>query len=283
MSALLWALESTGISACQVQPGRRHGFVFGDFTPVYNEFKLLPDLVETAARDLDVVYTFYFERATQYYVFNIVVPTTILTFVSFGTFLLDLRVSERLSFGMALALVMVAQQIITTELLPVSDERLWIDKFVGWSFYWVIFGLVESVIVGYIFFVREDSEPPLGGAATIQNTETMQNTSIVADDGIPGEHTELQNDANGTSQEPQIASYTTPKPTLKQRLKMFKPREKGNAPQRLPQWVYNLPLRKVDHVCFFFSLGTYVTYLIVMFVTIPQWGKGVDPSFDLDE
>jgi hypothetical protein len=26
----------------------------------------------------------------------------------------------------------------------------------GWSFYWVIFGLVESVFVGYLFFIRQD-------------------------------------------------------------------------------------------------------------------------------
>ena len=103
-------------------------------------------------------YTFYFERAKTYYVTNIVIPTTILTFVSFGTFLLDLRVGERLSYGMALALVVVAQQIATGGTIPISNERLWIDKFIGWSFYWVIVGLVESVFVGYLYFLRQDVE-----------------------------------------------------------------------------------------------------------------------------
>jgi hypothetical protein len=65
-------------------------------------------------------------------------------------------VGERLSYGMALALVVVAQQIATAGMIPVSNERLWIDKFIAWSFYWVIVGLLESVFVGYIFFLRED-------------------------------------------------------------------------------------------------------------------------------
>jgi hypothetical protein len=57
---------------------------------------------------------------------------------------------------MALALVVVAQQILTTGLAPVSNQRLWLDKFVGWSFYWVLFGVVESVLIGFLFYVRED-------------------------------------------------------------------------------------------------------------------------------
>lgn len=47
--------------------------------------------------------------------------------------------------GWLLALVVVAQQIATSGMIPVSNERLWIDKFVGWSFYWVFVGLLESV------------------------------------------------------------------------------------------------------------------------------------------
>lgn len=43
-------------------------------------------------------------------------------------------------------------ELVTTELLSVRDERLWIDKFAGWSFHCIKFGLVEAVIVGYISF-----------------------------------------------------------------------------------------------------------------------------------
>jgi hypothetical protein len=75
---------------------------------------------------------------------------------SFFTFLLDLRVGERLGFGMALALVVVAQQIVTSGLTPISNQRLWLDKFVAWSFYWVLFGVIQSVCIGFLYYIRED-------------------------------------------------------------------------------------------------------------------------------
>jgi hypothetical protein len=57
---------------------------------------------------------------------------------------------------MALTLVVVAQQLLTFELIPISNMRLWIDKFVGWSFYWVLLTLLESVGIGFMWYLRED-------------------------------------------------------------------------------------------------------------------------------
>ena len=57
---------------------------------------------------------------------------------------------------MALALVVVAQQIITSGMISVSDQALWLGKFVARSFYWVLVGVVESVIIGFLFYLRED-------------------------------------------------------------------------------------------------------------------------------
>ena len=95
-----------------------------------------------------------------------------------GTYLLDLRVGERLGYGMSLALVVVAQSITTVGMIPVSNERLWLDKFIGWSFYWVIVGLVESVLVGYLYFLREDK-----AAHVTPNDENSMNGDPSAQDG----------------------------------------------------------------------------------------------------
>ena len=136
------------------------GLSIGPFQSTYSQYKLVPggSKAEINSYGRQVTFTFYFSRAQQHYVFNIIIPTIILTFISFGTFLLDIRTGERLGYGLTLALVVVAQQIITADLLPVSSEKLWIDKFGAWSFYFVIFGLLESVIIGYIHFLREDAE-----------------------------------------------------------------------------------------------------------------------------
>jgi hypothetical protein len=290
------------------------GFHFGDFSPTYNEFKLILDLVETRNNKTDSVisYVFYFERATEYYLFNIVIPTAILTYVSFGTFLLDLRVGERLSFGMALALVLVAQQIVTGDLLPVSNESLWIDKFVGWSFYWVIFGLVESVVVGYVFFLREDFPDPEPVVSTRDEPRIVEENEEELEVDTPnGTQSNRDDIFDQTPHDPNLFSDQSPSEydrvvapdeegfprqaplTLKQRIMRTR---SGRNPMKwvpmrwvpmrwvprllsLPRWVYTFPLRRVDHVCFFLSTITYTIFIIAMFVSVPKWGQGIDPIF----
>ncbi|CAB9509679.1 receptor subunit alpha-type acr-16 [Seminavis robusta] len=139
------------------------GLLQGKFEPTFNEYLPVPELSEsgTAFDGVVLYFNLFYRRSQKYYVNNLLIPTIILTYVSMGTFLLDLRVGERLSYGMALTLVVVAQQIATGGSIPISNERLWIDKFIGWSFYWVIVGLVESVIIGYIYFLREDKAAQL--------------------------------------------------------------------------------------------------------------------------
>jgi len=131
---------------------------FGMFDTTYNEWNVIPELGEMGYTMGVIYYNIYFKRATQHYVQNVVVPTIILTYLSFLVFLLDMRVGERLGFGMALALVVVAQQIVTAGMTPISDHRLWLDRFTHYSFFFVLIGVVESVLIGFLYFIREDNE-----------------------------------------------------------------------------------------------------------------------------
>ena len=205
-------------------------------------------------------------------------PTTILTYVSFGTFLLDLRVGERLSFGMALTLVIVAQQIVTSGLLPVSNAYLWIDKYVSWSFYWVIFGLVESVAIGYLFFIRED--------LTIQHRPQPEDSQVPANP----EQQVVDNDDPDTPQASDPAAShvsdisnvgQSPVSTLKQRLNPPAFSKRIWMPKFLciSKWAQKWPLRSIDHTCFFLATFTYTIFVIVMFLTVPRWGSNVDPTY----
>ena len=110
------------------------------------------------------------------------------TLLSFGMFLLDLRVGERLAFGtyacwelvteqlstalfcssqerfshscaffllytgVSLLLVIIAQGILTAGLLPICGERLWIDQLTSTSMFWVLGALAESILVAHFFF-----------------------------------------------------------------------------------------------------------------------------------
>jgi hypothetical protein len=274
------------------------GLSFGDFKPSYNQFVVVPELSEHGISESSAAmfYTFYFRRARSYYVFNIIIPTTILTFVSFGTFLLDLRVGERLSYGVSLAVVVVAQQIVTKDLIPVSDERLWIDRFVGWSFYWVIFGLVESVFIGYLFFIRDDFEREPVHAEEAAGDKDAGHAFAELDEGnevagdqpgshleqIPEDSTTPADKRNGwePSRSLSFANFRqTLRRTRSRRKESITSRKRDKKPGPLPNCFYHYPLRRIDHFCFFSATITYIIFLICMFSTRSFWGQNVDPVY----
>eukprot|EP00934_Nitzschia_sp_Nitz4_P007556 Nitzschia sp. Nitz4//scaffold240_size29840//23179//24423//NITZ4_008021-RA/size29840-augustus-gene-0.28-mRNA-1//1//CDS//3329543759//7546//frame0 len=275
------------------------GIQFGQFEVVYNEYLPVPELSKFGriGDSGTLFYTFFFRRAKHFYIFNIVIPTTILTYVSFGTFLLDLRVGERLSYGMALALVVVAQQIVTSDLIPVSNERLWIDKYVGWSFYWVVAGLVESVCVGYFFFKFHDTQESLKSLA--ENGSTTQTPGNHVNEA---EHLDVSQDhealPEGAAREPH--SKNTPYYSKKRidetsgatlKLQCIQERSSNGTPRRstvemsaasisITQWNCGLiSLRRVDELCFVLTITTYTIFVIAMFVTVDRWGEKNDISF----
>ena len=138
--------------------------LYGPFNDAYSEFSVIPERGEigTFNDGIGIYYNVYFQRASNQYVVNIVLPTMVLTFLSFFSFLLDVRVGERLGFGLTIALVVVAQQILTSEMLPVSTRPLWMHYFTFISFYFVIVAIIQSVIVGYLYYLREDRREKRG-------------------------------------------------------------------------------------------------------------------------
>jgi len=142
----------------EIDPTKENGISFGNFEPTYNEYVI--DATKSYGDKDDVsgylYFNLYFDRAARFYVLQIVIPTILLTYLSFLAFFLDLRIGERLSFAMALAVVIVAQQIITSDRLPVSRAPLWIDTLVVYSFYWLVLVMVESVVIGFLYFLQED-------------------------------------------------------------------------------------------------------------------------------
>lgn len=224
-----------------------------------------------------------------------------------GTFLLDLRVGERLSYGMALALVVVAQQIATGGLVPVSNERLWIDKFIGWSFYWVVVGLVESVFVGYLYFMREDKyakakdspgtpKPLYDGLSKSKFEEAVDTegeqermNSSVSQPNINGEN-KVQSDLNasndnqgktGTVDGEAAERNQSKRLTFKLQLQETASKEnvgptmqhQNEAISKYWRWVYTISLRRMDRFFFFLTLISYTIFLLAMFFTVPLWGE----------
>lgn len=134
-------------------------FFVGVFDETFNKWTLVPELSNQgyAMNEEVLYYDFFFQRSIRHYLTNIMLPTVILTYLSFLTFLLDVRIGERLGFSVALTLVVVAQQIVTTDLTPISNQRLWLDKFITYSFYFVLIGVIQSVWIAFLHFLRMDN------------------------------------------------------------------------------------------------------------------------------
>lgn len=166
-----------------------------------------------------------------------------LTYLSFFTFLLDMRVGERLGFGMALALVIVAQQIVTTDLSPVSNQLLWLDKFVAWSFYWVLFGVLQSVIIGFMFYIQEDKlekEEKTERRSMLLQLEDLKRAEEAAEESV----------ALADGQEGDVSQKN----------------ETKSAPKK--GCLYTASLRKIDLISLAFAVATYTAYVIIMFSTV---------------
>jgi len=221
--------------------------LFGGFETTYNEWRVVPERGEqgTAFDGMAIYYNIYLKRSTQHYIQNIVIPTIILTYLSFFTFLLDLRVGERLGFGMALALVVVAQQIVTSGMTPISDQRLWLDKFVGWSFYWVLVGVIESVLIGFLFYVREDK---------------------AAKDEAKDKAKRQQQYANAEELEPlSMGTIEETKPTGTDSEPISAKDSFIVAVWNLV--IYKMPIRKVDILALIGCTLTYTIFIVIMFST----------------
>ncbi len=63
-------------------------------------------------------------------------------------------------------------------MIPVSTKTLWVNKFIAWSFYWVLFTLVQSVIVGYIYFLKEDFQA--------EEEEIRKSSAVPVENGVAG-------------------------------------------------------------------------------------------------
>jgi hypothetical protein len=250
---------------------------FGPFDVTYNEWGVVPELSEHVRRIAATVpfLNLYFQRATRYYLQNIVTPIIILTYLSFFTFLLDLRIGERVGFGMALALVIVAQQIVTSGLSPVSNQRLWLDKFVGFSFYWVIAGVIQSVIIGFLYYVREDrnsrleqekddgeTEPFLGN---IENGANDQETVLPQ---TPSKLNPLESIKTVDHNENDRQNDSTLNELAVTDSNNISKDETQSTERCCEGCLYTISFRRIDLISLAIAFVTYTIFVILMFITV---------------
>jgi len=193
---------------------------------------------------------------------------------------------------MALALVIVAQQIVTSGLLPVSDQKLWLGEFMSLSFYWVFVSVIQSVLVAFLYYIRVDHQ----AKKESKNIELMHSNArgsimlqaVAAKIRLRAVSAAAEHDADSAKAEeermlpyqhdkeqnipPETLSLAVEAPEEQNSLTQQHDKAQNIPPaslssQQKDSWFYTFSLRKFDAFCFVFAVVTYTTFIVVMFMT----------------
>ncbi|XP_066292579.1 neuronal acetylcholine receptor subunit alpha-10-like [Branchiostoma lanceolatum] len=95
----------------------------------------------------DVTFVLEFQRKSTFYVFNLLLPCLLLTFLMSTMFYLPLETGEKLSFGVSILLAIVVFQLVLNEVLPESEDLPWIGRYVILAMIMMSVSLSLSVMV----------------------------------------------------------------------------------------------------------------------------------------
>jgi len=108
-------------------------------------------------------YRLKFQRAWSFYKEKLIAPQVAAASVSWLTFWMHPEVGERIGFGITLLLTSVAFDWVAAGFMPVCDEKMMLMILTRWVSIFIIFSLVESTVVLYIYhwkaWVLEDFTP----------------------------------------------------------------------------------------------------------------------------
>jgi len=117
----------------------------------------------TARRDITIynccpdpfptlIYMIEFTRANYFYQIKLFLPSIMITLVSFWTFWMDPAIGERLGFGITVMLAVITNDIVATEMMPITDASLLMDYVSLICYLFSMCGLVESAVVLNLYY-----------------------------------------------------------------------------------------------------------------------------------
>ena len=91
------------------------------------------------------------KRSSTPYTRGLVLPYVAITFMSFTTLWLDPDCGERIGYSATLFLSLIAVDFIASDMLPKTNEYLWIEVLSGWSMFLCALTLMTSVLSLYFY------------------------------------------------------------------------------------------------------------------------------------
>jgi hypothetical protein len=207
--------------------------------------------------------------------------------MSFGQFAFDVNTGERLTFSITIVLITVAQSIVTATLLPICNEKLWLNSFNLVSMMFTLAGIFETIAIFILLGVLsrrqnkicEEKEEEKEYESLVFNATTSLNQEE-DDDCV---HQQQEN-AIETKEIGQLCDNASPD-LLDTERSQHEAVTDLNGVKKLNSWrdikligVFTTKLNgisdlteRMDLVCLHMLPLAYTIFIIVMFVTNSQW------------
>src|SRR6056297_1483310 len=101
-----------------------------------------------------LTYTIQLKRESFFYLNFTLLPSVILSLISFAVFYMTFEVGERLGFGITMVLIVEVSKQTIQALVPICGELLWMELFFWVNFFATTFSLCESCLVLGIAYNR---------------------------------------------------------------------------------------------------------------------------------
>lgn len=234
----------------------------GSFNSPYVEYKLLkaiPGIHRHVVSGFELQFLFvdfYFTRGTKFYAQTILVNVAIYAVMSTIIIILGFNSFQRIATTLTLLLVSVAQKISTSNLLPITDFRLWLVDFVNVSSLWIALALFENAFVAAMLYMREkrDDEKKKQQEQEEKEEEVIEFETTNEELPMSVTTTTYNNGGGGRVQEP-------------------------TADGELTEWFFTFSLRKFDVACFVLLLLSYLIFIVYMLAKRNNWGSDVTNNF----
>jgi hypothetical protein len=92
------------------------------------------------------LYTVSLDRANNFYSVVIIMPTMIITVLSFAVFFLPPESADALGYGITIIVVVILMQVVMIDFLPICAELLWINYFILSNTFFCMLALFQSCV-----------------------------------------------------------------------------------------------------------------------------------------
>jgi len=243
-----------------VSDGAR-GVEFPAYNQTYSEYIIAKDKTTSFSLGEDFSIQLYFNRARRHYVNLVIFPTILFVYLSFGQFFYDPTSGERVSFSLNALLIVVAQNIVTSSLLPLCQERIWLNVLTVVCQFFVLAGVFESLFI-YSLVKKK-----------INNDTTVVHRDVASDE------------RSRSSVESQLVEKNNHN-------EMFVAHSDATSVNRIGNSIrlHSQSLRKrllvimllVDSVAIYLFTVSFSLYIIIMYATMNNWDDDVADVWSLD-